>query len=316
MWDSIVGHSSIVSLLRRVARSERVGHAYLFVGQRGVGKYTAAKVFAAHVLCSSSEGPCGVCESCRLLASDSNPDLVEIAPMGQTFRISQIRELNRLCLLRPSLGARRVYILHNVEKLTPDAANSFLRTLEEPPPHVTFVLLADTQDIISTILSRCQVFRFPALTYEETLAVVRKSIILPVEQAEQIAKRGLGSPGDALSMVSSARSATISMAEDLACAWLSLGIEDKLAWIKRLEEGRDELAVVLEYLSVWIRDVMLFKLGLPELIVSGHSEEIQRQAQVSDIASLLGRWQSLASLQSKIRSNVNRKLVIDELLLV
>ena len=316
MWDSIVGHSSIVSLLRRVARSERVGHAYLFVGQRGVGKYTSAKVFSAHILCSSSEGPCGVCESCRLLASDSNPDLVEIAPMGQTFRISQIRELNRLCLLRPSLGVRRVYILHNVEKLTPDAANSFLRTLEEPPPHVTFVLLADTQDIISTILSRCQVFRFPALTYEETLAVVRKSIILPVEQAEQIAKRGLGSPGDALSMVSSARSATISMAEDLACAWLSLGIEDKLAWIKRLEEGRDELAVVLEYLSVWIRDVMLFKLGLPELIVSGHSEEIQRQAQVSDIASLLGRWQSLASLQSKIRSNVNRKLVIDELLLV
>ncbi|KAF0195595.1 MAG: DNA polymerase III subunit delta' [Bacillota bacterium] len=316
MWDSIVGHLPIVSLLRRVARSERVGHAYLFVGQRGVGKYTLAKAFAAHILCLSNQGPCGVCESCRLLASDSNPDLVEILPQGQSFRISQIRELNRHCLLRPSLGTRRVYILHNVEKLTADAANSFLRTLEEPPPHVTFVLLASTQDVISTILSRCQVLRFPSLTYDETLAVVRASGILPAEKAEQIAKRGLGSPGDALNMMTPTYRATISMAQELAYAWPLLGIEDKLLWVKRLEEGRDELTVILEYLSVWVRDVMLFKLGLYEYIVSEPSEEIQRQAQMADIALLLDRWQSLASLQSKIRSNVNRKLVIDELLLV
>ena len=315
MWDSIVGHPLIVSLLRRVARSERVGHAYLFLGQRGVGKFTSAKAFATHILCLSDQGPCGICESCRLLANSSHPDFVEIAPLGQNFRISQVRELNRLCLLRPSIGTRRVYILHNVEKLTADAANSFLRTLEEPPPHVTFVLLADTQDVISTILSRCQVFRFPSLTYAETLAVVSLNAIVPTDQAELIAKRGFGSPGDALNMMSH-RSSTIRMAEELAYAWPSLGIEDKLSWIKRLEEGRDELAVVLEYLSVWVRDVMLFKLGLHELIVSGHSEEIQRQAQVSDIASLLSRWQSLASLQSRMRSNVNRKLVIDELLLV
>lgn len=316
MWDKIVGHSLIVTLLRRVARSERVGHAYLFIGQRGVGKYTSAKAFASHILCLSNEGPCGECESCRLLASSSNPDFVEIAPAGQSFRISQIRELNRLCLLRPSIGTRRVYILHNVEKLTADAANSFLRTLEEPPSHVTFVLLADTQDVISTILSRCQVFRFPSLTCEETLAVVRTSVILPEEEAERIAKRGLGSPGDALSMVGSAQRSAISMAEELAYKWPCLDIEDKLSWMKRLEEDRNELAVVIEYLSVWVRDVMLFKLGLHESIVSGHSEEIRRQAQVADIASLLSRWQSLASLQFKMRSNVNRKLVIDELLLV
>ena len=314
MWDKVVGHSLIISLLRRVARSERVGHAYLFVGQRGVGKYTVAKAFAEDILCQSDQGPCGLCESCRLLASDSNPDFSEIAPSGQSFRISQIRDLNRLCLLRPSIGARRVYILHNVEKLTADAANSFLRTLEEPPQHVTFILLADTQDVISTIHSRCQVFRFPSLSYEEVLAVVRANVAIPVQQAEQIAKQSLGSPGDALRMMN--HNPTISMAEELAHAWPSLNIEDKLLWIKRLEDGRDELAIVLEYLSVWVRDVMLFKLGLHELIVSGHSEDIKRQAQVADIASLLSRWQSLASLQYKMRSNVNRKLVIDELLLV
>ena len=316
MWDNIVGHSSIVSFLRRVARSERVGHAYLFVGQRGVGKATVSRAFAADILCLSDQGPCGVCESCRLLASGNHPDLFEIAPQGQSFRISQVRELNRLCLLRPSLSVRRVYIMHNVEKLTADAANSFLRTLEDPPLHVTFVLLAETQDVLSTIMSRCQVLRFPSLTYEETLAVVRTNVSLPAGEAEQIAKWGFGSPGDALNRISSANQSTIAMAEELAHAWPSLGIVNKLSWHKRLEDGRDELGVVLEYLSVWARDVMLVKLGLYESVVSGHIEELRRQAQATDFAFLLKRWQSLASLQTKMRSNVNRKSVVDELLLI
>lgn len=318
MWDRIIGHEQVVTMLRRVARTNRVGHAYLFMGQRGIGKRLVARTFAAHILCSHTTSlvPCGICESCRLLAKDLNPDYFELEPAGANFRINQIRELNTACLMKPTTSVRRVYLLHNVERLTADAANSFLRTLEEPPQHVVFIMLADTPDILETIISRSQVLRFAALTEQQTLDVLSRTE-LNVEQSkvEFAAKYALGSPGVAFEMLSHSQE-IIELASQLAPAWLDLSIEDKLVWLKRLEEEREHLGAVVEYLSVWVRDVMLTKLGLSDLVVFNHKGELIQHAKSRDLAYLLAKWQGLVSLQTKLRSNVNRKLVIDELLLV
>jgi len=218
--------------------------------------------------------------------------------------------------MRPSVSQRRVYILHNVEKLTSDAANSFLRTLEEPPEYVTFVLLADINDILSTIVSRCQVLYFAALTLTETIQVLslaeNKYSAADIKRAANIS---LGSPGQALAVLEKNREA-LAMAEELADIWLTASTLDKLAWQKRLEDKRDDIPLVVDYLSLRVRDVMLFKLGLAKLAVSENLGSIRQAAIEVNEADLLAKWQALVELQARLRSNVNRKLVIDELLLV
>lgn len=315
MWNRLIGHDAIVAMLRRVARSERVGHAYLFMGQRGVGKYTTAKLFAQAILCAAQDGPCGECESCHLFELDNHPDYCEISPLGQNFRISQIRELNTQVLLRPVRGERRVYVLHNVEKLTADAANSFLRTLEEPPHYATFLLLADSSDVLSTVLSRCQVLRFGSLTREETLEVV--SAQSNSMRAPAAAKSALGSPGDALHRLADNKHQEIwAQTERLACEWPTLSIEDKLRWLKTLESEKEALLWTLEHLSTWVRDVMLYKLGLELHVANENTSEIRRQAELMDYATVFEKWQGLMTLQVKWKQNINRRMVLDELLLV
>ncbi|WP_261663907.1 DNA polymerase III subunit gamma/tau [Deinococcus sp. Marseille-Q6407] len=167
-WDEVVGQEHIKGVLKTALEQGRVGHAYLFSGPRGVGKTTTARLIAMTANCTGPEPkPCGECENCRAVRAGSHPDVLEIDAASNNS-VEDVRELREKVGLAPMRGGKKIYILDEAHMMSRAAFNALLKTLEEPPEHVIFILATtEPEKIIPTILSRCQHYRFRRLTAEE-----------------------------------------------------------------------------------------------------------------------------------------------------
>ncbi len=198
-FSDIIGHKEIIRALTTVVDEDKVGHAYLFTGPAGIGKKTLAKAFATRLLCweKTTQTDCQ-CPGCIRLQTDSHPDLITILPTGNSIKIEQLRQLQHDLFYRPLMGERKVCYFPDAELLTEAAANSFLKTLEEPPPGVVFLFTAVRSDmILPTIRSRCQVYQlFPVPGAEITDALIKRGY--DRLNASERAKLSQGLPESAL----------------------------------------------------------------------------------------------------------------------
>ncbi|GBF06883.1 DNA polymerase III subunits gamma and tau [Deinococcus aerius] len=167
-WDEVVGQEHVKDVLRAALEQGRVGHAYLFSGPRGVGKTTTARLIAMTANCTGPlPKPCGECESCLAVRTGSHPDVLEIDAASNNS-VDDVRDLREKVGLAAMRGGKKIYILDEAHMMSRAAFNALLKTLEEPPPHVIFILATtEPEKIIPTILSRCQHYRFRRLTPEE-----------------------------------------------------------------------------------------------------------------------------------------------------
>ncbi|MEA5026863.1 MAG: DNA polymerase III subunit gamma/tau [Erysipelotrichaceae bacterium] len=159
-FEEVVGQKYIVTTLRNAIAQNKTAHAYLFCGPRGTGKTTVAKLLAKAVNCTGEHAPCNHCESCRMIQEGTHPDVVEIDAASNNG-VDEIRSLIEKVKYAPIESKYKVYIIDEVHMLTPGAFNALLKTLEEPPSHIIFVLATtEVQKVIPTIISRCQRFDF------------------------------------------------------------------------------------------------------------------------------------------------------------
>ncbi|QFP76524.1 DNA polymerase III subunit gamma/tau [Deinococcus sp. AJ005] len=167
-WDQVVGQEHVKDVLKAALEAGRVGHAYLFSGPRGVGKTTTARLIAMTANCTGPDPkPCGECESCISVRAGSHPDVMEIDAASNNS-VDDVRDLRELVGLAAMRGGKKIYILDEAHMMSRAAFNALLKTLEEPPSHVIFILATtEPEKIIPTILSRCQHYRFRRLTPEE-----------------------------------------------------------------------------------------------------------------------------------------------------
>lgn len=169
-FDNLIGNEKIKSLLTGAAQTNNVLHSYLFVGIDGIGKSLFAKEFAHMVLCSSNqEKPCKACKSCLEFQGESHPDFLQIEPEdGKTIKIEQIRYLQEKIAEKPITSEKKVYIIQNSDKMTREAVNGLLKTLEEPPSYAILILItANESKLLATIKSRCTKIAFQSLSEEE-----------------------------------------------------------------------------------------------------------------------------------------------------
>jgi DNA polymerase-3 subunit delta' len=207
-WGSLRGHDRVVAELRRAASHGRLPHALLFVGPDGVGKRLAATRLAMALLCDRHDEAdleaCGTCFSCKQIVAGSHPDVLMVAKPEEKHElpIDAIRKLVADLGLRPSRGSRRVAIVDDADDLSPEAANSFLKTLEEPPSGAVLILVGTSPDLqLDTIRSRCRVVRFDPLPASELAAVLLdRGLIADRAEADRLAALGEGSVGRALAL--------------------------------------------------------------------------------------------------------------------
>ena len=209
-FESVVGQQHIVSTLQHAVTEGRLSHAYLFCGPRGTGKTTMARILAKALLCQKAHGdhgcmPDGTCPECEAIAEGAHPDVYELDAASRTGVDSVREEIINSVNFAPVRGNYKVYIIDEVHMLTTQAFNALLKTLEEPPSHVVFVLCTtDPQKLLDTILSRCQRFDFHRISNEDILARMRyvceqEGFSYDEEALEIVAKHARGGMRDALS---------------------------------------------------------------------------------------------------------------------
>ena len=211
-FADLVGKDHVTETLQNAIRNNRVAHAYIFSGARGVGKTTAARILAKALNCvkGPTPEPCGECDSCKEIAAGTSLDVIEI-DAASNRGIDQIRELREMVRYAPAAARHKVVILDEAHMLTGEASNALLKTLEEPPDRVIFVM-ATTQpeDLEETIRSRSQHFHFRALTFLEItnrLKYIAEKETLQIDDGalSVIARMAEGSMRDALSLLEQAR---------------------------------------------------------------------------------------------------------------
>lgn len=206
-FDEVIGQKHIVTSLKNQIINDQISHAYLFTGTRGTGKTSIAKIFARAINCenNSNGSPCGNCNTCKALLDVSNLDIVEIDAASNN-RVDEIRDLREKVKYPPVNGRYKVYIVDEVHMLTDSAFNALLKTLEEPPKHVVFILATtEVQKLPATILSRCLRFDFKLLENSEIEGLLKhifddSNIKYDEESVALIARLGEGSVRDALSV--------------------------------------------------------------------------------------------------------------------
>lgn len=168
MFDKIIGNDEIKEMLYKSVKDKKTSHSYLFVGIEGIGKKEIAKEFAKMLLCINDNKYCNTCKSCIEFDSNNNPDFLYIEPDGNSVKIEQIRYIQRKIQEKPIISDKKVYIINDADKMTTEAQNCLLKTLEEPPEYSTIILIGSNENMfLSTIKSRCMIIHFSKIEYEK-----------------------------------------------------------------------------------------------------------------------------------------------------
>ena len=206
-FTQVVGQEYIIKTLVNAIRNKKIAHAYLFAGPRGTGKTTVAKLFAKAINCENFKGEsCDECPSCKAYLEGNHPDIIELDAASNNG-VDDVREIIEQVPYAPLLGKYKVYIIDEVHMLSTSAFNALLKTLEEPPAHVIFILATtDPQKVIPTVLSRCQRYNFSKISLFEIkkrLMSVLDAEEIPCEEkaAEELARMAEGGMRDALSLL-------------------------------------------------------------------------------------------------------------------
>jgi DNA polymerase-3 subunit gamma/tau len=338
-FKDLVGQEAIAQALQGAIAAERVAHAYLFTGARGVGKTTTARILAKALNCREGPTctPCDKCDSCESVASGDDVDVLEID--GASNRgIDEVRELRQNVNLRPTRGRYKIYIIDEVHMLTREAFNALLKTLEEPPEHVKFIFATtDPQKIPVTILSRCQRFDFGTIGNERIRKkleeiVQSEAIAVDGEVLELVTRRAAGSMRDALSLMDQLLAfGGQQVTKEQVHRLLGTASEDRLLQLAASLIDRDagkaidtvdeaeahgvQLGELIDQLVEYFRDLMVLKsAGSAARLASVSSTQRGRIAEQADrlsLDSIFAATDILAEAKSRLRGSTYGRILLD-----
>ncbi|MFN2476198.1 MAG: DNA polymerase III subunit gamma/tau [Chthoniobacterales bacterium] len=334
-FDDLVGQAHVTRTLKNAVEQNRLAHAYLFVGPRGIGKTSTARILAKALNCihGPTVSPCGVCDSCKEIAGGNSLDVLEIDGASNNG-VEQVRELRDNVRYAPSKGHFKIYIIDEVHMLTSAAFNALLKTLEEPPAHVKFIFATtEPQKVLPTILSRCQRFdlhRIPANLIADHLQYIagNEKVTLEPAAAHAIAKGADGGLRDAESMLdqlvafcgeSIAEADVLSVfgftSEQTVATFTDTILRGAPAEALELlhaeaENGKDMMKLMSDVIA-YLRDLLVFKVK-PDAVAKdlnpGLRESLESQSAAIEMDRLLELIDQFAGAEGRMKWAPNKRL--------
>jgi len=321
-FGDIIGQKQIKEHLQNALICDKISHAYIINGEKSSGKEFIAKVFAMALQCEKGgNDPCGQCRSCKQVLSGNQPDIIMVThEKPGTISVDDIRsQINNDVVIKPYSSPRKVYILNEAEKMTPQAQNALLKTLEEPPAYAVILLLTgNVNALLPTILSRCVVLNMKPVADELVKKYLMENLQIPDYKAEICVAFARGNIGKAKSLASSEDFENVkNEAMGLVKYARDMELYEVIAAIKRISEYKLEVNDYLDIMAIWYRDVLLFKAtrDANQLIFREELQTIRKIAGRSSYEGIEKVIGALEKAKNRLNANVNFELTMELLMM-
>lgn len=321
-FKDIIGHEQIIEHLKRVVDNHKVSHAYIFNGDKGTGKAILAGAFAKALQCENNDGDsCGTCHSCLQAESGNQPDIKWLThDKPATISVDDIRvQVNNDIAIKPYSSRYKIYIIPDAQKMTPQAQNALLKTIEEPPGYAILLLLTnDANILLPTILSRCVILNIKAVDTNVIKEHLIKDYQMPDYKARMLASFSQGNVGKAVKM---AISVDFQAMYDEILRLLkhidSMEINEIVDAVKKMEAYKMDIDDVIDMMILWYRDIMILAAtNDPNLIVFKEEySALNKRVSKSSFNGLDNIIKGMERAKKRLAANVNFDLTMELMLL-
>ena len=321
-FKDVIGRKDLVSYIQNTIQNNQVSHAYIFNGERGAGKKMFAQLFAMTLQCEKgTTEPCNECHSCRQALSGNHPDIIWVThEKPNTISVEDVRvQINNDIMIKPYNGKYKIYIVPDADLMTVQAQNALLKTIEEPPEYAVIILLTENaESLLPTILSRCVVLKIKNVKDTLIKKYLMEQMQIPDYQADICTAFAQGNIGRAIMLATSEhfneiKEETIQLMKHIK----EMELTDLVEAVKRLSGYKIEVSDILDLISVWYRDVLLYKAtkDINGVIFSDQMKYIKERANTSSYEGIEIILKGIETAKTRLKANVNFDLVMELLLL-
>ncbi|MDO4326687.1 MAG: DNA polymerase III subunit delta' [bacterium] len=322
-FREIIGHEQIVENMKNSIRYNKISHAYILSGEDGMGKMMLAKAFAMTLLCEKQGvEPCMQCHSCKQFLSGNHPDVVFVThDKPNSIGVDDIRyKLNDDIQIKPYSSPYKIYIVDEAELMTEQAQNALLKTIEEPPAYAVILLLTENEKLfLPTILSRCVKFSLKPLPDSRVKEYLKTQFGVEGEKADMYAAFSRGNLGKAIHLATSENfqvlyGEVLKLLKNIK----NMDICELLDYIKNLTEENLNVDDILDFVQMWYRDVLIFKVtrNMNLLVFKEEYQKIQEFASKTSYEGIEQILKAVDKARARLKANVNLELAMELLLLV
>lgn len=320
-FDSIAGQQEVVKSLENAVRADTAAHAYLFTGPKGIGKRTVAEAFAGMLLCSETQetGACGKCICCQMTENGSNPDFRIVEAEGNSIKIEDIRNIQSEIIVKPLYARRKVYLIIDADKMTVQAQNCLLKTLEEPPAYAVLILTTSNYNaILETIRSRTLKYSFKKNTAEEIRQILQTRFDGEVKNLDFITAYADGIPGTAIALAGSDEFSALREKTTAICLKLSVSkLADIFSLYDFFEANKSSVDVIFDIMVLFYRDLLISKKSRDgNVLINSDKKDIIRENAVRfPMDKLISNIEEVEAARKAVKQNANYQLAIEVMLM-
>lgn len=322
-FRDIIGHEQIKEHFNNAIKTHKVSHAYILAGEAGMGRKSLANAFALTLLCEQGRmEPCMECHACRQVLSGSHPDLIYVGhEKPGSIGVDDIRkQINDTIMVRPYSSSYKIYIVDEAEKMTVQAQNALLKTIEEPPSYAVIILLTTNQEaFLPTILSRCIQLKLKPLRDSVVKSYLMEKMHIEEADADVYAAFARGNLGKAITIASSEEFKLLHQELlHLLKHIHDMDISELLDYIRKLKEDNLDIYECLDFMQMWYRDVLLYKVTKDINLMIFKDEyrvinEISKNSAYDGLEKIL---EAIDKARVRLDANVNMELAMELMLLV
>lgn len=318
----VLGNELLKAELKKAAESGRIRHAYLISGEKGLGKTQLVRDFVMDIFCRQKIGSshCGKCPSCKKIAENNHSDVIYVTHEKESVSVSDIREqVSDTVAVKPYEGGYKVYIINDADKMTPEAQNALLKTLEEPPEYAVIILVCrDKGKLLETLLSRTAVYELKPAANEEVISFLIEQLGAEKEEAEIFAAFSGGNIGRAKALMSdNSFSELYKRTVNVIRTAKKSDVSDIHEAVRGLSKDTEELQESLSIMEMWYRDLCIYKVtkDVNGLILKGERRSIMEMAKETSLDGIRKIIDDIEKCRTRLGSSVNTELALELLLL-